>query len=171
MELGSGSHPWLKADLAEPVRGCGNTAEILENVLLADKADRDLTTVVVDDAGAEDLFTEEDPFGMVPQGSVTHVRKKRLGLVKPVVNRLVIGGDAPVLTSRRASVKQGMGHGVANVRNPAGPYVGASHNPREPRGPAEAGSLRQRIRCLKSPDMRIIGFAKTLDLKVSIAKV
>jgi len=121
LEFGSGSHPWLKADLAEPVRGCGNTAEILENVLLADKADRDLTTVAVDDAGAEDLFTEEDPFGMVPQGSVTHVRKKRLGLVKPVVNRLVIGGDAPVLTSRRASVKQGMSHGVASVRNPAGP--------------------------------------------------
>ena len=131
-------------------------------MLLADKADRDLTTVAVDDAGAEDLFTEEDPFGMVPQGSVTHVRKKRLGLVKPVVNRLVIGGDAPVLTSRRASVKQGMGHGVANFRNPAGPYVGASHNPREPGGPAEAGILRQRVHCLKSPDTRVPGLRRSL---------
>jgi len=49
--------------------------------------------------------------------------------------------------------------------------MGSGSNPSEPRSPAEAGSVRQRIRCLKSPDIRIIGFAKTLDLKVSIAKV
>jgi len=74
LKLRSRSHPWLKADLAEPVRGCGNTAEILENVLLADEAHRDLATVAVDDAGAEDFFAEENAFGVVAQRPVPHVR-------------------------------------------------------------------------------------------------
>lgn len=43
-------------------------------MLLANEADRDLTTVAVDDAGAENLFAEKTSFGMVPQRPVPHVR-------------------------------------------------------------------------------------------------
>jgi len=43
-------------------------------VLLADEAHRDLATVAVDDAGAEDFFAEENAFGVVAQRPVPHVR-------------------------------------------------------------------------------------------------
>jgi len=49
--------------------------------------------------------------------------------------------------------------------------MGSGSNPSESRSPSEEESLPQRIRCLKSPDIRIVGFAKTLELKVCIAKV
>ena len=73
LHLRAGGHPGLKGDLAEPVGGSGNAAEILEHVLLANEANGNLTAIAVDDTRAKDLLAEKDSFGVVPQCPVSNI--------------------------------------------------------------------------------------------------
>ena len=82
-------------DKTPPSLHGGDEAEVLEHMLLAEEARGHLCAVrLTDDDLAEDLLPEEDPERRVLHRAVAHVEKVRLHLVKPLVKRVVVAGDA-----------------------------------------------------------------------------
>ena len=82
-------------DKTPPSLHGGDEAEILEHMLLTEEARGHLSAVrLLDDDLAEDLLREEDPERPVQHRAVAHVGKVRLHLVKPLVQRVVVAGDA-----------------------------------------------------------------------------
>ena len=70
-------------------------AEVLEHMLLAEDAGENLLAVgLAHDQLAEDLLHEVDPERRLQHRTVAHVGKVRLHLVKPLVQRVVVAGDA-----------------------------------------------------------------------------
>ena len=59
-------------------------------MLLSQIPDRDLLSVAIHDGNAKQFLCQENAFGMMPQGSVTEVRKECLRFIKPVVNWKVV---------------------------------------------------------------------------------
>ena len=77
-------------DLQQPILGCGNAAEIFPDMLFSQIADGNLFSVAVHDGNAKQFLRQENALGMMPQGSVTEVRKECFRLIKPVVNRKIV---------------------------------------------------------------------------------
>ena len=88
----------LHARISRPlIQSCtmGDEAEVLEHMLLAEDAGENLLAVgLAHDQLAEDLLHEVDPERRVQHRPVAHVGKVRLHLVKPLVERVVVAGDA-----------------------------------------------------------------------------
>ena len=65
-------------------------------MLFADKPRGNHTTVGICQSGTEQPFAKKNPFRMMPQGSITEVRKEGLAFIEPLVNRQVVLNAAAV---------------------------------------------------------------------------
>ena len=99
------SHPRLRPNAPQPVRGGGNAPQVFLDVLLANPAHRHNPALGGGDADAEDALAQEDALGVVAQGAVAHVGDVRLALVEPVVDGEVVLGDAAIELRRADGVK------------------------------------------------------------------
>jgi hypothetical protein len=79
----------------QPVFQCGNPAQIVNNVLLADLSYGNILAGAVAQRRAKKLFAQEDAFRVVPERSMPEIGHVRLGFVKPLVDGQVVLGDAP----------------------------------------------------------------------------
>ena len=99
-------------DKTPPSLHGGDEAEVLEHMLLAEEARGHLSAVrLPDDDLAEDLLPEEDPERRVQHRAVAHVEKVRLHLVKPLVPRVLVAGDAAEAAGAGLGVVVRVGHG------------------------------------------------------------
>src|SRR5258708_4259975 len=79
-------------------------------MLLADEADGNYLAVAVGDRCAEDFLAHEYSFGMVAQCAVSEVGEESLGLVKPIVNGLIVFRLSAVLPGAALSMEVWVRH-------------------------------------------------------------
>jgi len=83
-------HPTLGLELQEPILRCGNSPEILPDMLLSHVADGNLVSVAIHDGNAKQFFRQENALGMMAKCPVTKVCYERFRFIEPVVNRKVV---------------------------------------------------------------------------------
>jgi len=105
-------HPALWLDLEQPILGCGNAAQIFPNMLFSYIPDRDLFSVAVYDGYAKQVLSQKDSLGMMAQSSMTEIRKERLRLVEPVVDREIVFRFSAELPCAALGVSEWVGHGI-----------------------------------------------------------
>jgi hypothetical protein len=93
-------HSPLKRHPLEPVGHCGDEAQVLADVPLADPPDGDGPAVGVRDGAPEDALGLEDPGFVVPYGPVALVGEDLLCLLEPDVYGQVVLRDAALLPRR-----------------------------------------------------------------------
>ena len=86
----SAPHPRLRPDAAHPVGEARDEAEVLNDVLLADKSDWNLSARRYRQRHAEEALGHEDALGVVSQRPVPDVRGDALGLVEKAVEGDVV---------------------------------------------------------------------------------
>jgi hypothetical protein len=103
-------HPALWFDLEQTILGCGNAAKIFSDMLFSHIPDRDLFSVAVHDGYAEQFLCQKNASGMMTQSSMAEIRKERLGLVEPVVDREVVFRFSAELPRAAFGVLEWVGH-------------------------------------------------------------
>jgi hypothetical protein len=103
-------HPALWLDLEQPILGCGNATQIFPNMLFSYIPDMGLFSVAVYDGYAKQFLCQKDALGMMTQSSVAEIRKERLGLVEPVVDREIVFRFSAELSGAALGVLQWVGH-------------------------------------------------------------
>ncbi len=111
LEPGPNHHPALWRDGAGPVGEAGDMAQILADMVLADQADRDGAAIAVRDSRAEYRLSQKNAFGMVAQCPVSEVGVMGLGLIKPVVDRLIVDGNTAIAAYAGQRVVITVSHG------------------------------------------------------------
>jgi hypothetical protein len=79
-------------------------------MVLADQSNRHDTGRGDGDGRPKEPLQHEDAFGMVAKSAVAKVRRDRLRLVEPLVQRQVVFGDAAPFFRRREGVMLAMSH-------------------------------------------------------------
>ena len=109
-------HPRLGPDAAKPLRQGRNPAAVLDDVLLCDPADRDLTAGRDPECVSEDPLGFEDALGVVAQRTVAKVAVVFLGLVEPAA--LMDGEVVAYLPSPFALTTHSVVVGVCHLASP-----------------------------------------------------
>ncbi len=79
-------------------------------MLFSDIPDRDLVSVTVCDRHTKNPLAQENPLGVVTEGTVAKVRKERFRLIKPLVNGEIILGLATELLGAALRVLEWVRH-------------------------------------------------------------
>jgi len=79
-------------------------------VLFSDIPDRNLLPVAVCDRHTENRLAQENPLGVVAEGTMAKIREERFRLIKPLVNSEIVFGPATELLGAALRVLQWMRH-------------------------------------------------------------
>jgi hypothetical protein len=104
------AHPRFGADAAHPIREARDETQILDDMLLADQPDWNLSSGRDCERCAEKTFGHKDALGVVPERPVPEVRCDQLALVKPAVEGQIVLCHAAKATGGGEGVMPGMGH-------------------------------------------------------------